>query len=105
MSVCIRVVGHRAETIPIFPEPVLEPEPQSCSAKRTCTGADSTVESVPECETQFLDRHNHPIVRKQTENRQKSVTRVMVYKGHHREMSILVAPNFPLKNPYWWLLF
>ena len=28
-------------------------------------------------------------------------TRVMVYKGH-REMSILVAPLFLPKKPYWW---
>ena len=36
----------RAWTIPIFPEPELEPEPQSCFAIRVCIGADSTVELV-----------------------------------------------------------
>ena len=31
----------------------------------------------------------------------KSITRIMVYKGH-REISILVAPLFLSKKPYWW---
>ena len=31
----------------------------------------------------------------------RSTTRVMVYKGH-REISILAAPLFLPKKPYWW---
>ena len=65
-----------------FPEPELEPEPQSCYAKRASTRANSTVEavtaielapmlesvpnkeSVPEYESQHSDRYNHPTVKR-----------------------------------------
>ena len=73
-----------------FLEPVPEPEPQSCSAKRASTGADSTEESVPvvepatllelipyvksapEFDTQFLDWYKYPKVRKKAENEPRS---------------------------------